>query len=509
MVDGQVLDELPVIRRLRDKIRKWWRLEIGVADARGYVTEHARGVVTPPGNDFCRAALGNSDAFQLCNRSIEQATADVTSVVEAGARIVRPCHLGFPLAMAPVITDGRVHGVVFTGGFLVSGYDSEAALAIEHHAARLRLHIADVPAALRDLPRLSERDLVYLGDLLEMLADELASRIVEHRDPRQFGDLIGRSPKMQRLYGMLDKISHSDTTVLILGENGTGKEVVSRAIHTMGRRKDQSFVATNCGALSDNLLESELFGHVKGAFTGAVRAKDGLFQVADQGTLFLDEVGDTSPAMQVKLLRVLQEGTFMPVGATEPVQVDVRVVAATNRPLKKMVENGQFREDLYYRLNVIGLEIPPLRERKMDLPQLYGFFLEQHKEKTGGQRKVLSPPVVKAFWEFDWPGNVRQLENEIERLVVLSGDAREIDPEFLSPPIRRLAGGPVIVDEPVPTGKTLEEAVRALEERVIRAGLIRTGWNKSRLARELGMSRTTLIKKVRELRLEDGRATSR
>ena len=201
---------------------------------------------------------------------------------------------------------------------------------------------------------------------MELIARELLSLVDDGCDLRHFGDLIGKSPKMQRLYTMLDRVSGSDATMLVIGENGTGKEVVARAIHTMSPRVNNPFVATNCAALNDNLLEAELFGYVKGAFTGAVRDKPGLFQVADSGTLFLDEVGDTSPAMQVKLLRVLQEGTFMPVGATEPVSVDVRVVAATNKPLRKMVEEGTFREDLYYRLNVIQLDVPPLRERKGD-----------------------------------------------------------------------------------------------------------------------------------------------
>ncbi len=509
MIDSQALDELPVVRKIRETVRNWWRLEVGLTDSRGYVAEHARGVVTPPHNNFCKAALASAEGFRLCNKSVENASQQVKETGGEGARLTMPCHLGFPLAMAPIVFEGRLYGTVFTGGFVIAGHADDQRIAIEHSARMLNLRVPPPAEGETDVPVLSERDLHYLGDLLETIASELATLVVEYRDPRRFGDLIGKSPKMQRLYGMLDKVSQSDATVLIMGENGTGKEVVARAVHSMGPRAQRPFVATNCSALNDNLLETELFGHIKGAFTGAIRAKDGLFKVADGGTLFLDEVGDTSPAMQVKLLRVLQEGTFMPVGATEPVSVDVRVVAATNRPLQQMVERGDFREDLYYRLNVIGLDIPPLRDRKMDLPLLYEYFLARlkSKSKTPGNRKVLSPEVVKAFWEYDWPGNVRQLENEIERLVVLSGDSPTIGPAFLSPAVRRFAK-PGAVEEPTPVreGATLDEAVREVERRVIRAGLIRTGWNKSRLARELGLSRTTLIKKVRELGLEEASA---
>ena len=497
MLNNSTLDELPSLRLFREKIRSWWGLEVGVTDARGYVSDHAEGVVNAPHNEYCQAALSNADGFRRCNRSVEQAT-DVlkTTPEETGARIVQPCHLGFPLAMAPVLHQGDFYGSVFTGGFFVEGHEEAARYVLRRNMSDLGLLVDNT-----NVPILNERDLNYLGDLLETIAKELSTLVVERNDPRRFGGLIGTSPGMQRLYLMLEKVANSDATVLIIGENGTGKEVVARAIHGTGPRADHSFVAANCSALNDNLLETELFGHVKGAFTGAIRDKDGLFQVADGGTLFLDEVGDTSAAMQVKLLRVLQEGTFMPVGATQPVTVDVRVIAATNRPLREMVENGSFREDLYYRLNVIGLEIPPLRERKTDLPDLVEHFLDRLHRKKGGLRKSLSPEVMSYFWEYNWPGNVRQLENEVERLLVLSGAESVVGPEMLSPAVRTSNRSERI--EAIPAEGTLEEAVQALERRMIRSGLVRTGWNKSRLSRELGISRTTLIKKIRELGLEE------
>src|SRR2546429_617783 len=272
--------------------------------------------------------------------------------------------------------------------------------------------------------------------------------------------------------------------VLVTGENGTGKELIARALHYNGPRKDKAFVATNASALNDNLLESELFGHVKGAFTGAGRDKTGLFKVADGGTFFLDEVGDMSPAMQVKLLRVLQEGTFVPVGATKAERVDVRIIAATNRDLREMVARRQFREDLFYRLHVVNIEVPPLRQRVDDLPLLTGHFLQQAAQRTGRPAKKLHPDLLRSFYERRWPGNIRELENEIERLVVLSGETEVIPPEVgqhgrAAPqegPIGRFAA---LVEQGL--GSDLATAVCQLEKDLIALGLRETHGNKSRL----------------------------
>jgi transcriptional regulator with PAS, ATPase and Fis domain len=242
---------------------------------------------------------------------------------------------------------------------------------------------------------------------------------------------------MRDLFRMLERIGATHATVLITGENGTGKELVARAVHEGSARAGKRFLATNCGAFNDNLLESEMFGHKRGAFTGAVADKPGLFEIADGGTLFLDEVGDMSPALQVKLLRVLQEGTFTPVGGTETRKVDVRIVAATNRDLGELVKRGAFREDLYYRLHVVALRVPALRDRIEDLPLLVAHFLERLARRDG-RRKVLSAAAMEALAAHRWPGNVRELENELERLWVLSGDDVVIGDELLSAAIARV-----------------------------------------------------------------------
>ncbi|MGZ5278392.1 MAG: sigma-54 interaction domain-containing protein, partial [Pseudobdellovibrionaceae bacterium] len=271
-------------------------------------------------------------------------------------------------------------------------------------------------------------------------------------------------------------------------------------IHYNSHRKDKTFVIQNCSAFNDNLLESELFGHVKGSFTGALKDKKGLFEMADKGTFFLDEIGDTSPTMQVKLLRVLQEGTFIPVGATEGRKVDVRIVAATNRNLKEMVEAGTFREDLYYRLNVINLRVPPLRERKEDIPLLAEFFLQKSGEANGGGKRMLTKRALEKLYDYPWPGNVRELQNEMERLVVLAGEEAKILPETLSPKILEISEKSKVQGARL-QGK-LKDALEDLEREMIREGLRRTGWNKSKLAKELGISRAGLIMKVEKYGLD-------
>ena len=313
--------------------------------------------------------------------------------------------------------------------------------------------------------------------------------------------IIGRSPAMLELFALIDRLAVSDSTsVLIQGENGTGKELVAHAIHRSSPRRERRFVVTNCSAFNDNLLDSELFGHARGAFTGASADKPGLFEAADLGTFFLDEIGDMSPALQAKVLRVLQDGTFNRVGDPEPRQVDVRIIAATNRDLAAMVTTGEFREDLYYRINVVNLVVPPLRERRDDIPALIQAFLERHgRQHGGGGTKSLSPACARRMLEYPWPGNVRELENEVERLVVLAGEASEIDLELLTPRIRdaALRAAPTNPD-------SLPEAVEALEREMIAAALQKYRGNKSRAATALQVSRRNLIRLVQKYDLDRG-----
>jgi transcriptional regulator with PAS, ATPase and Fis domain len=306
---------------------------------------------------------------------------------------------------------------------------------------------------------------------------------------------------MGRVFEVMEKVAETDATVLLTGETGTGKDLVARAIHYAGERKGQRFVAQNCAALPDTLLESELFGHKRGAFTGAHADKKGLFEIADHGTIFLDEVAETQPGMQVRLLRVLQDGEIRPLGSSETRKVDVRVIAATNRDLRKDVEAGRFREDLYYRLRVVEIPLPALRERRADIPLLAHHFLDFSNQKMGRKVKGFTNAAMDRLCAYGWSGNVRELENEIERAIALAGDVEMITEEMLSEDIR---GAPEAgaFQEAVPPDMMLNAAVDSLKRRMIRQAMHETG-SKTRAAEKLGIPRQSLQKMMKRLELND------
>jgi two-component system response regulator HydG len=307
---------------------------------------------------------------------------------------------------------------------------------------------------------------------------------------------IGKSKKFVDALRLAEAVAPSDATVLIQGESGTGKEVVARYIHTLSGRRESPFLSINCGALTESLLESELFGHVKGSFTGAVKDKEGLLVAARGGTFFLDEVGEMSPATQVKLLRALQEREVIPVGSTEPVAVDVRLIAATNRELEEEIRRGKFRSDLYYRLNVIALHLPPLRERREDIALLARHFIEGFAGKDGGAPKRLVEETLEALQRYDWPGNVRELENALERAVVLTS-GEELLPGALPAPVREPAPQRVVSEAPA-ANPSMEVIERAYILWVLQA----EGGNKTKAAEVLGIDPSTLYRKLHRYGIE-------
>jgi two-component system nitrogen regulation response regulator GlnG len=327
------------------------------------------------------------------------------------------------------------------------------------------------------------------------------------------GGLVGTTPAMQEIYKTIGRVAESDATVLINGESGTGKELVARAIHYHSKRSGRPFVAVNSAAIPSELLESELFGHEKGAFTGAVARKIGKFEAAAGGTLFLDEIGDMSMPLQGKLLRVLQEKEFERVGGTEPIRTDVRVIAATHHMLEKMVRENRFREDLFYRLNVIQITLPPLRKRKDDIIPLAEHFLQKHQSGLGGPRKTLTPETQKILRAYDWPGNVRELENAIQRAVTLSqGD--KIFPDSLPPQVFKPGQGVTLSFESfleekltdlvdrlggLEEGDIYDMVIQRVEKPLLTLVLRKTEGNQVRAANLLGINRNTLRKKIREL----------
>jgi len=314
----------------------------------------------------------------------------------------------------------------------------------------------------------------------------------------KFENFIGDSPQMNKVFRVIEKVADTDSTVLILGESGTGKELVARALHYHSNRRDKPLVPVNCGAIPEDLLESELFGHEKGAFTHAIKTRIGRFELADGGTIFLDEVAEMSPHLQVKLLRILQEQEFERLGATKTIRCDVRILAATNKDLDKQVQEGAFREDLYYRLKVIPIEIPPLRDRRSDIPLLVHHFLENTARNKKKKVKGIAKDVMRAFMNYDWPGNVRELENIIERMVILTeGTTLTMDdvPEKISR--KQISEQPikaVIPDE----GISLSNAINEYERQLIITALEKAEWVKNRAAKLLNMNRTTLVEKIKK-----------
>ncbi len=344
------------------------------------------------------------------------------------------------------------------------------------------------PLDIEELKVLIEKALELYDLRTENIA--LKERLGDRFD---FSRLIGQSAKMRELFNTLSLVAPTDATVLLLGESGTGKELVANAIHQNSLRKNQPFIKVSCAALPETLLESELFGHEKGAFTGAITRREGRFQLAHRGSIFLDEVGEMSGATQIKLLRVLQEKEIEPLGSNRPIKVDVRVIAATNKDLEKEVKAGRFREDLFYRLNVVPIILPSLRERREDIPLLANHFLKYYGEKNGKEFKGISNKALDLLIRYPWPGNVRELENIMERAVIMAR-GEIIVPADLPPVIQALAKEKENEELQFPPGITLAQVERAL----ILKTLEDTGGNRSRAAEILGINRRTLQNKLKE-----------
>jgi len=492
-------DQIPYLHQLREILRRWWNIEVLYIDKEDhpiFLTGQPEGLC----NRLCALCLRSKAARQRCEASILRARHETR---ELGARVdgllTYSCHLRMTNIAVPIIIEGRDGGMIYTSGFFDHGRDEDdlerlATAAAEIAGGPVEDEVLSTPPILlaEDLERLM--DILQLGvsTIVTMNAElraketEIETLRTRLKERQGFAGLVGSSQAMQEVYRLVERVAANDCTVLVRGESGTGKELVAGAVHGLSERGSGPFVVQNCSAFNDNLLESELFGHVRGAFTGAIADKKGLFEIANGGVLFLDEVAEMSPALQAKLLRVLQDHSFWPVGSTTPRHSDVRIVAATHRDLEALVRDGAFREDLYYRLNVISIVMPPLRERRSDIPALAEHFLQRH----GGA--TLSAEALRVLCDHDWPGNVRELANELERMTVLSDGARLLDRELVSPRIREATAG----REHLPHGN-LRAALSSLETRMIRAALEECAGNRSHAAKLLGIARSNLIVKLK------------
>lgn len=512
MINWDEFEHIHVIKKLRHVLSTWWNVDVIFTDERGQIKGQDKTKV--PFSNPALQFLVNKEAAQNSLGELVMKTIDDLRMSDNRFAMKKWDVAGFDIGVFPIMIENDFMGTVVAAGFFKDNGSGDRLSEVRDRLAAFGASSDMIEKSLGKFQYIDDQSREHFCQLVNLVAEEVVTLHLEisKREDRirelnkelgsryKYDNMIGKSKPMQSLYALLDKIKSADSTVMIQGENGTGKELIAKAIHYNSHRKDKAFVIQNCSAFNDNLLESELFGHTKGSFTGAIRDKKGLFEMADKGTFFLDEIGDTSPQMQVKLLRVLQEGTFTPVGSTEMRKVDVRIVAATNRNLKEMVEQGTFREDLYYRLNVINLRVPPLRERKEDIPLLAEFFLAKSCDSSGISKKTLTKRALEKLYDYAWPGNVRELQNEMERLVVLAGEDSKILPEMLSPKILEI-GEKAKVQGARLHGK-LKDALEDLEREMIREGLRRTGWNKSKLAKELGISRAGLIMKVEKYGLD-------
>lgn len=501
------IESTHVITKLKSLLKSWWNIEVLLVDNNGVIHNTEQQSLLPHLSLILthKAFLKKIEFINLI--ALKELKHLHQDYIHKDAS-----HIGLESLHIPIKANKEVLGSVVAIGF--KHLPSEAKDSLQYLSLTSK-QLDQLSSNLSTIPNLEDNHLI---DILNSIAEEIQlvytelsskekilSEITKEDSILRYGDMIGASKKMKELYAVLDKLKLADSNILIQGENGTGKELIAQSIHQNSQRKNKIFIIQNCSALNDNLLESELFGHVKGSFTGAHSDKKGLFEVANNGTFFLDEIGDTSPSMQVKLLRVLQDGAFLPVGGTTLKNTNVRIIAATNKNLEKMVKEGTFREDLYYRLNVINLQAPALRDRSSDIPILITYFLNQQMKKTK-KNILMSKIAVDKLQHYSWPGNVRELQNEIERAVVLCSSIGKINEENLSPKIIHHTNDTILENKNVNemshfSGK-LKDALASLEKQIIREGLRKTGGNKSRLSKELGISRANLIMKIEKYELE-------
>ncbi len=519
----QVFDEVVVDRAVRvasEAIVKRWPVWLGVVFDDGDTLPLA-GIKQREPNGLCSHFMvnpvkqeGEGSRFLGCNASQRKWAQSTSGDVKLTTRLTS-CHAGFSALLIPLFVevDGvrRCVAQVYASGFVVQSELVTSYGQLRKSLVATGIEDEDVQSRIDGLSHLDRDQLKQMTAHAELLTKIIEDQLQEKHASTthqqmvstegSFCGMIGKSRAMVQMFDLIERVARTNSTILILGENGTGKELVAQALHRLSYRRDQPYMVQNCAAIPAELIESELFGHKKGAFSGAHRDRKGLFESADQGSFFLDEIGEMDIVLQAKMLRVVQEGSFLPVGDSSYRKVDVRLVLATNRDLKQMVRDKKFREDLFFRINVITIDVPPLRERRVDIPVLAQHFMLKAARRHGLAPKQFSQEALELMSAYEWPGNVRELENEVERMMILSGDQQELGVSALSPSISGVEVTPQFQEL---TDMELPEAVELLERQMILESLKRNDFNKTHTAKELGVSRRNLIRKVAKYGFETG-----
>jgi transcriptional regulator with PAS, ATPase and Fis domain len=500
----QELVTLPLIERMKEAVAQRWGISLHFTNASGWLQGVQPGQIFSPVNPVCRAICATKHGYQ----DRKSTALNVTAKVLGGQKsTMSTCKTGISVLALPIVIDDKVIGSVYADGFVLS---DTAELQRNRIRQYLDTHVGAAKSLLEKVDKISSfaaDDLEFLSLLIHSISEQLVdlnkrynrtnkslsnlSRELLGDEKQVFPGIVGSSAAMQEVYVTLDKVKDAMAPILVTGENGTGKELIAKSLHYESVRGKKPFLAMNCGAFNETLLDSELFGHVKGAFTGATGNKKGLLEEASEGTLFLDELGEMPLSMQVKLLRVLQEGTFMPVGSTKEKKTNARIICATNRDLAKLIKKGEFREDLYYRLDVIKVRVPSLREREEDIPNLVAHFVKKY---GTSEQFAISSEVMSALRDYNWPGNIRQLENEIQRLSLMNGNAT-VAIDDLNDEIKSALNSS---KKRFKLGGELKSSIENYERDLIVEGLKKHDGNKTALAKELGMSRPSLMKKIKK-----------
>lgn len=510
MIDWDKISNSHVLKTFRVVSNKWWGTDVQLYDRSG----NSRSENISLKNPLCHLINKTADGAKLCSQSRRK---NVISLNKTKQPFVFKCHCGLYGSISPMLNNGNCVGAMICSGILPSKKEPGIRKYIRE-ITNLGFDKTSVEQVYGNLKVINGHSEKYLVDLMEMVTEDVMAfyelqqekiKLVRARSAfnerincQKYKGIIGVSPAINKIFETLELLEESELPVLIEGESGTGKELLSAAIHFNSPRRDKNFIIQNCSAFSDTLMNSELFGHEKGAFTGATSDKKGLFEISDGGTLFLDEIGDIDLKIQAKLLRIIENGTFYRLGGTEERCVNVRIIVATNKSIKALVEQKLFREDLYYRINSILIEMPPLRERRGDISILVNYFLENLPSNNTGERKEMSSDVLEMLKAYDWPGNVRQLRNEVQRMVVLSGNYKLIELHHISQEILTAhCSSGSLKAKALGESKRLKTSLDLYEKDIVENCLRDVKWNKSIASKELGISRSSLNDKIIRLKI--------